>query len=345
MQDVADRANVSKSTVSLVFNGSKQISAATSEAVYQAASDLGYTRDPLARMLRTRQTHSLGLLLPQSLDMILENPYYTQFLQGIGQTCQQEGYTLLLAPPMRGSMLKTIPYTAVDGFIVTGLEDDRGEVEALRQRGIPFVLVDSEPRDGVPGIEIDDAAGMKEMVRHLLSLGHRRIGIAAIETLVAGGYLNWRGSVQGRMQGVIEALDEVGLSLDDDGINVVEVPCTRAGGVRAFDTLWQSPSRPTAIAAFSDVIALGVIDAAREAGVSVPQDLSASGFDDLAEAAWVRPSLTTVRQPIATKGRLAAEYLVEAITGGVSSRPQVQRLGTALLVRESTGPVAPGGYR
>jgi len=338
MQDVADRANVSKSTVSLVFNGSTQISQATLESVYQAANELGYSRDPLARMLRTRRTHSLGLLLPQSLDVILENPYYTQFLQGVGQTCQQEGYTLLLAPPLRGSVLKTIPYSVVDGFIVTGLEEDRGEVEALRQRGIPFVLVDSEVYDGVPAVDVDEAAGMRELVGHLTAQGHRRIAIAAIETDTPGGYENWRGPVRRRLDGVREGLAGAGLGLDSAGISVLEVPCTRAGGAQAFDAVWREPPYPTAIVAFSDIIALGILDRARQAGVDVPRELSVTGFDDLAEAAWTHPSLTTIRQPIATKGRLAAEYLVETIVG-TTTRPHVQRLATALLVRESTGPV------
>src|SRR5690606_35337412 len=156
-----------------------------------------------ARMLRTRRTNSLGLLLPQQIDKVLENPYYSLFLQGVGQTCQQEGFTLLLAPPLRGSMLKTIPYAAVDGFIVNGLEYDRGEVTALRQRDIPFVLVDSEWHEGVPSVEIDDSEGIAEIVEHLGSLGHRRFAFVAIETGVEGGYQNWRGPVLRRMEGAI----------------------------------------------------------------------------------------------------------------------------------------------
>ncbi len=337
MQDVADLAKVSKSTVSLAFNGSKQISEETQRAVYKAASELGYSRNPVARMLRTQQTNSLGLLLPQSLDSILENPYYTQFLQGVGQTCHREGYTLLLAPPLRGSMLKTIPYTAVDGFIVTGLEEDRGEVEALYQQSIPFVLVDSEHVEGVSCIEIDDAAGMREVVGHLLGLGHRRIGFAAIETDTPGGLENWRGPVRRRAQGIVDSLESAGLRLGEEGVSLVEVPCTRPGGVQAFTQFWRQEPRPTAIVAFSDVIALGVIEAAREAGVSIPQELSVTGFDDLTEASWVRPTLTTVRQPILAKGRLAAEYLVEAISSS-TPLPRQETLGTTLLVRRSTGP-------
>ncbi|MBD3941434.1 LacI family DNA-binding transcriptional regulator [Microbacterium sp. NEAU-LLC] len=338
MQDVADRANVSKTAVSLAFNNSNRLAEATVKNILEAAAELGYSGDPAARMLRTRRTDSLGLLLPQQLDKVLENPYYTQFLQGIGQTCQREGFTLLLAPPLRGSMLKTIPYAAVDGFIVSGLEHDRGEVKALQQRGIPFVLVDSELHDDVPSVEIDDSEGMEELLGHLLSLGHRRIAIVAIETGTEGGYQNWRGPVLRRMQGAIAALASHAMAPESDGITVLEVPCTRAGGAAAFQQLWAQTERPTAIVAFSDIIALGVLDAARDADVAVPQEISVTGFDDLAEASWSSPSLTTIRQPIETKGRLAAEYLVESIAGASSARDHHQRLHTVLLVRDSTGP-------
>lgn len=338
MQDVADRANVSKTAVSLAFNNTSRLSEATLKHILQTAEELGYAQDPAARMLRTRRTNSLGLLLPQQLDKVLENPYYSQFLRGIGVTCNQEGFTLLLAPPLRGSMLKSIPYAAVDGFIVSGLEFDRGEVSALRQRGIPFVLVDSEHHEGVPSVEIDDGEGMDALVRHLLSLGHRRIAFLALETGVEGGPQNWRGPMLRRIQGARTALESAGLGLDSPGISVLEVPCTRPGGVQGFRQVWQGDDRPTAIVAFSDIIAVGVLDAAREAGVSVPDELSVTGFDDLDEAQWSRPSLTTVRQPIESKGRLAAEFLVESISSDDATRAHHQRLHTTLLVRDSTGP-------
>lgn len=338
MQDVADLAKVSKSAVSLAFNDSRRLSDATLKNILRAAEELGYSQNPAARMLRTDRTDSLGLLLPQQLDHVLENPYYALFLQGIGQTCQREGYTLLLAPPLRGSMLKAIPYAAVDGFIVSGLEYDRGEVTALRQRGIPFVLVDSEWHEGVPSVDVDDSEGIKELVEHLLRLGHRRITFVAIETDIPGGYQNWRGPVQRRMQGAIEGLASAGLTPESPGIAILEVPCTRAGGAAAFRTLWAQQPRPTAMVAFSDVIAFGILDAAREAEVAIPAELSVSGFDDLTEASWTIPALTTIRQPTVTKGRLAAEYLVEAISGDTDPHTHQQRLSTALLLRDSTGP-------
>lgn len=340
MQEVADLAGVSKSAVSLAFNDPRKLSDSTLRNIRAAANELGYAQDPAARMLRTRRTDSLALLLPQQLDNVLQNPYYTQFLQGIGQTCHREGFTLLLAPPLRGSMLRAIPYAAVDGFIVSGLEYDRGEVTALRHRRIPFVLVDSEWHDDVPSVEIDDGQGTAEVVDYLLGLGHRRIAFVAFETGVEGGYGAWRGPVRRRMDGVRRSLGEVGLSTHDPGITVLEVACTRAGGTEAFRRLWSEADPPTAIVAFSDIIAFGVLDAARSAGVDVPGALSVTGFDDLAEASWTAPSLTTVRQPIATKGRLAAEYLVEAIATDEPAEVRHQRLPTSLLVRASTARAA-----
>lgn len=337
MQDVADLANVSKSAVSLAFNDSKKLSEATLANILQAASELGYSQDPAARMLRTRRTDSLGLLLPQQLDRVLENPYYALFLQGVGQVCQREGFTLLLAPPLRGSMLKAIPYAAVDGFIVSGLEYDRGEVSALRQRGIPFVLVDSEWHEGVSSVDIDDGQAMEELVGYLLGLGHRRFAFVAFETGVEGGPEHWKGAALRRIEGAARALGSAGLSLADPGVSVRETSNTRAGGAAAFRELWAAEERPTAVVAFSDIMAVGVLDAARDASASVPGDLSVTGFDDLTEASWTSPTLTTMRQPIATKGRLAAEYLVEAISSS-GDAPHRHRLGTALLVRESTGP-------
>ena len=235
----------------------------------------------------------------------------------------------------RGQLLKVIPTVAADGFIVSGLEH-AGEIEALQRRGVPFVLVDSELVEGVPSIEVDEAEGMQEITQHLLSLGHRRIAIVTFDTAAEDGYRAWRGAAFRRMQGVTNALASVGLTPESDGISIVEVPCTRLGGAKAFRDLWQRYERPTAIVTFSDIIALGVMAAAREANVSIPKEVSVTGFDDLDEGSWIAPPLTTVRQPIRAKGRLAAEYLIDEIMGNMQIWPGRQLLNTSLLLRGST---------
>lgn len=336
MKDVADRAGVSKTAVSFALNDPSRLSDTTLKQILDAAKELGFTQNPAARMLRTQRTNSIGLLLPQALDKVLENPYYTQFLQGVGQVCHREGLTLLMAPPLRGSVLKTIPYAAVDGFIVSGLEIDRGEVDALRQRQIPFVLVDSDEHPNVASIEIDDGEGMRALVEHLLQNGHRRLTFFAFESGLDTGRASWRGPLGRRMRGAATALEAAGLSLDSDGIAIREISHTRAAGAEGFKAVWAEADKPTAIICFSDMMAYGVLDAARALGVSIPGDVSVAGFDDLLDSALITPSLTTVRQPIETKGRLAAEHLVDAIAAGKSQSTRTEMLQTTLLVREST---------
>lgn len=331
--DVATAAGVSRSAVSFAFNNPHRVSAATRERILTVAKELGYAPNTLARMLQAGQTHSLGVLLPQDLAKVMENPYYARFLMGVGQVCDQEGFTLLLTPPLRDSMLKAIPYAAVDGFIVCGLEMDRGEVAELERRGIPFVLVDSDPQANVPSVDVDDQGGARDVMRHVLELGHRRIAVLSIDPGPEKAVRGYKGPLARRVAGIVEALAEAGLTMQD--VALTEVPVTRTDGYRATKLL-MADHRPTAILALSDIVAFGAVDALHDLGVSVPHDVSVTGFDDLAESAWLRPRLTTVRQAIATKGRTAADFLISAIRD--EDQHPHQLLSTSLIVRDSTAP-------
>lgn len=329
--DVAKMAGVSRSAVSFAFNNPQRISTATRERILAVADQLGYTPNTLGRMLQAGTTNSIGVLLPQGLAQILENPYYARFLMGTGQVCDREGYTLLLTPPLQDSVLKAIPYAAVDGFVVCGLEIDRGEVAELDRRGIPFVLIDSDRHEGAPHVEVDDRGGARDVARYLLELGHRRLAVLSIGPRPAAD-AGHRGPLARRLAGITDALAEVGMTLDD--VRLAEAPVTRADGYKATKTLMSGPEPPpTAILALSDILAYGAVDALRDLGVDVPGEVSVTGFDDLAESAWFRPRLTTVRQPIVTKGRMAADFLISAIRG--EDQHPHQMLGTSLIVRES----------
>ena len=333
--DVAAAAGVSRSAVSFAFNNPHRISVATRERILAAAERMGYAPSTLGRMLQAGTTQSIGVLLPQRLARILENPYYSRFLMGAGQVCDQEGYTLLLTPPLRDSVLEAIPYAAVDGFIVCGLETDRGEVAELDRRGIPFVLIDSDRLDGAPSVEVDDRGGAREVARHLLELGHRRLAVLSMDPGAEVPVRGYRGPLARRMAGLADALAEFGLGLSD--VRLAEVPVSRTEGYRATLALMTAADPPTAVLALSDVLAYGAVDALQELAIEVPAEVSVTGFDDLAESVWCRPRLTTVRQPIVTKGRIAAEFLISAIKGiRGEERPPHQTLGTSLIVREST---------
>ncbi|MEU4688822.1 LacI family DNA-binding transcriptional regulator [Actinoplanes sp. NPDC023714] len=330
--DVAAAAGVSRSAVSFAFNNPQRISAGTRQRILDAAERLGYTPNTLGRMLQAGTTNSIGVLLPQRLAQVLENPYYSRFLMGAGQVCDREGYTLLLTPPLQDSVLKAIPYAAVDGFIVCGLEVDRGEVAELDRRGIPFVLIDSDRHEGAPSVEVDDRGGAAEVARYLLELGHRRLAVLSIEPGPDAAVRGYRGPLARRLAGIGDALGDFGLSLDD--VRLAEVPVTRHDGYRATTGLMARADPPTAIIALSDVLAYGAVDALQELAVDVPNEVSVTGFDDLAESAWFRPRLTTVRQPIVTKGRMAADFLISAIRG--EDQHPHQMLGTSLIIRDST---------
>lgn len=337
--DVAEAAGVSKTSVSFAFNRPDRLAEATRRRILDVAEELDYRPSTLGRMLSSRTTSSIGMLLPQPIPEVMENPYYAQFIVGIGQVCDRDGMTLLLVPPLRNSMLRAIPYAAVDGFIVCGLESDRGEVAELQRRGIPFVLVDSEPLAGVHSVEVTDEVGAHSMMSHLLELGHRRITILAFEAGPDREQRGYRGPLGRRLQGIELALSEHGLGLDGSDIDVLEVPANKAAGFQAARDILTRGNPPTAIFALSDIIATGALDAAHDLGLDIPGDVSIGGYDDQPEAAWVRPRLTTVRQAIESKGRVAADVLTAAIRG--ESRHPNEVLNTTLIIRESTGPVPP----
>ncbi|MBG0561120.1 LacI family DNA-binding transcriptional regulator [Actinoplanes aureus] len=330
--DVAAAAGVSRSAVSFAFNNPQRISTATRERILGVAEQLGYTPSTLGRMLQAGTTNSIGVLLPQRLARVLENPYYSRFLMGVGQVCDEQGHTLLLTPPLQDSVLKAIPYAAVDGFIVCGLEVDRGEVAELDRRGIPFVLIDSDRHEGAPSVEVDDRGGARDVARHLLDLGHRRLAVLSIGPERDVAQRSSYGPLARRLAGIADALGEVGM--DMTGVRLAAVPVTRADGYRATRELMAAAQPPTAILALSDVLAYGAVEALQELSIDVPGEVSVTGFDDLSESAWFRPRLTTVRQPIVTKGRIAADFLISSIRG--EDQHPHQTLGTSLIIRDST---------
>jgi len=330
---IAKEAGVSKTAVSFAFNAPSQLAPNTVRHIREIAERMGYTPDPIARSMTTRRTNALGLLLPQDIATALANPFYTQFIRGIGYVCGQVGLTLMLVPPLWGSMLKAIPHATVDGFVVVGLEVDRGEIQLMRRRDVPFVMVDSEAPEDVSSVNVDDRSGAQAVMQHVLSKGHRQIALVCIESGKAGHVEEYTGTLAARLAGYRAALADQGLSLDDPGIQLVEAPTSWEGGQAAFEQIWAAKQRPTAIVAMSDIIAIGVMDAAKTHRLHLPRDLSVVGFDDLPDARHMRPGLTTVRQPVEEKGRLASEMLVAALQkeDGINHH----LLPTELVVRQS----------
>ena len=335
--DVASAAGVSKTAVSFAFNNPERLGHATLERVLGVAHDLGYTPHPAARALSMRRSGTIGVLIPQRLSTVFANPFLSELMQGLGELCEEHDLTLLLVPPLNGSLEGAIRQASVDGFISLGLGPDDRALEMLDRIGIPTVAVDSESSPGRPAVNVDDEGGARAAAQHLLDLGHRDIAIIVLPPTRA--HFGLTPAAARRLAGYRAALDRAGAPEP----HTLTAGATRAAGAQAFESMPRGRRRPTAVLAMSDMVAIGLMAAAQSAGLKIPDDLSVVGYDDLPMAAWTNPALTTVRQPIIEKGRLAARLLIQRMKGKVVQSPPP--LGTSLVVRGSTSPPSGGSRR
>jgi alanine racemase len=333
IKDIAERAGVSKTAVSFAFNNPNRLSEATAKQILKIAEELGYTPDPVARSMSIGKTGTIGLLLPQPIPEIIRNPSMPEFIEGIGEVCNEASLSLMLVPPLKGSIQRAIVNAAVDGFITLGLEEYKATMVVLRQRGVPYVTVDSDPIEGAPAVNIDDEAGACNIMRQVLQAGHRRITIMAIRSGKLGHYEEYAGTLRHRIDGYLAALAEYGLAIDGHDVRLIECPSTEKGGETGLQAIWKNRRHPTAVVAMSDIIAIGVMKAAHARGIKIPEELSIVGFDDIPLAGLIHPALTTVSQPLNRKGSLAAELLVRTINGVTD--PVHHLLPTRLVIRDS----------
>ncbi|MEX1143331.1 MAG: LacI family DNA-binding transcriptional regulator [Anaerolineales bacterium] len=334
IKDIAEKAQVSTTAVSFAFNNPARLSKSTVKRILNIADEMGYTPNPLARNLSTGKTGAIGLLVPQPIPEIIRNPFMPEFIEGIGEVTTHKGLSLMLVPPLKGSIERAIVNAAVDGFLTLGLEESKSTMVVLRQRGVPFVTVDSDPIVGVPAINVDDEGGAKAAMQAVLEAGHREIAILSIRSGKKGHHQEYVGTLRNRMNGYEAALGEFGLKLNGHKVRLLECVSTEKGGEDGFQRLWNSRYRPTAVVAMSDIIAIGAMKAARQTGLQVPNELSFVGFDDIPLAELFTPGLTTIAQPLRQKGSLAAELLVDTIAGH-SALGGHHVLPTRLVVRQS----------
>ena len=326
--DVASAAGVSKTAVSFAFNNPERLGQATLERVLGVAQELGYTPHPAARALSMRRSGTIGILIPQRLSTVFANPFVSELIQGLGEQCEEHDLTLLLVPPLDGSLEGAIRQASVDGFISLGLSPDDRALEVLDRIGIPTVLVDSDSSPAYPAINIDDEGGAEAAARHLLELGHRQLAIIVLPP--ARAQVTSTPTSARRLAGYQKAIRAAGAP----DPHVVVAGISVSAGARAFESMPKGKRRPTGVLAMSDMAAIGVMSAAQSAGLRVPEDLSVVGFDDVPASAWTNPPLTTVRQPIVEKGRLAARLLIQRMKGKPVESPSPLR--TSLVVRNST---------
>jgi DNA-binding LacI/PurR family transcriptional regulator len=349
LRTVADAVGVSRSTVSNAYSRPDQLSPDLREKILEAARRLGYAGpDPAARSLRRGRVGAIGVLFTASLSYAFTDPYAVQYLRGVAESAQREESGLLLVPQSlddEATAVDAVRNAVVDGFAVFCMPDWHPSLDAIQARGLPVVSGQRRPGDGPPTmfVGIDEAAATRVAGEHLARLGHRRIAIV-------GDYLT-AGEVHGpvpvskpddvpyfssreRVRGYHEAFTAAGV--DWAGVTTVNAPVNsrEAGAVAAAYALDRAP-RPTAIAALSDVLALGVLDALAARGLQPGHDVSVLGFDDIPESAT--RSLTTVRQSAVERGRVSGRLLLDP-PQDPAGRQVV--LPTELVVRASTAPAS-----
>jgi DNA-binding LacI/PurR family transcriptional regulator len=339
---VATAAGVSRMTVSNAFNHPDKLTPALREKVLAAAEALGYGGpDPVARTLSRGATGSVGLIFDYPLTLALDDPAMVQLLHGVAAGCEEREMGLSLVPRIGGRDAALVRAALVDGFVIYSVTAHDPRVAAVRERRLPYVLIDHEPGDDVV-VNIDDRDASRRAVEHLVALGHRRFAIVLGWDVQARTADETAGDPATAWHTASERLTGWRTALAAAGVDWATVPVgsgpgfNRHTGRVAGARLLDRADRPTAVLAISDQLALGVLDAAAERGVPVPGALSVVGFDDIPAAALATPALTTIRQPHAGKGAAAVGLLLAG-----AEPPHLVSLPTELVIRSSTGPAAP----
>ena len=342
IQDVAARAGVSKTAVSFAFNQPEHLNEATRERILAAATELGYRPSPIARRLAARRTDQIGLVLPQPTHDAFANAFIPELLRGIGDVCDERGVSLVIVPPVGGSLARAVEGALVDGLILLGLAPDHPELELARRAGLPVVALDVDDWSDADVVAIDDAGGSAAAAEHLYRLGHRDIAVVLIAEHPDAALDELDGISGRRLTGIRAGLDgeRERVGGEPARLRILSADVSEEGGRAAFAEL-AAGAMPTAVFAITDMTAIGILNAASDAGVRVPHELSVVGFDDIPAAAWTTPRLTTVHQPIREKGRLAARRLIDLTRSapGDGHLPTIERLPTRLVVRGSTAPI------
>lgn len=346
LKDVADSLGVSTAAVSYAYTRPTRLSAELRTRVLEAARKLGYSGpDPVARNLRRGQTGVVGVVLRDPLPEGFTIVSTVLFLQGVSGVVEAGNFCLLLIPGTlrKVTNLKSVNGAAVDGLILYSIDDRDPLVGAVLARRVPTVLVDSEAIKQVPTVGIDNETAAQAAAEHLLELGHRRFGIIAQgpRVAVASGMMRLgafrtptSADFRARLSGYAKALRKAGIPWEDCvSIYNCGEHVQNQGRVASRALLSLNP-RPTAILAMNDQLALDAMAGIAEMGLSVPNDVSIVGFDDIPDAALAKPSLTTVHQPQVDKGFWAAQILLALVRHEEPPDPGI--LPTHLVVREST---------
>jgi len=329
VRDVAKKAGVSPMTVSRVINKADGVRPATRRHVEATIAEMGYLASRSSKGARVQRTGTIGLIIPD-----VANPFFALVLRAAEMAARRENYRLLVCntegdAALERDYIEDLMAHQVEGLILAPVSDrSQTALIPLMQQNYPLVLLDRL----VDGIECDlvqgdSYGGARKLIHHLIGVGHRRIAI-----ILGAGDVS---TTRERYAGYIAALQEARLPVDRDLI--AETTVDRLGGYRAMQQLMFLNERPSAVFAVNNMTAMGGMQALREQGLSVPDDIALVCFDDVEHLAILAPFMTVADQPAETFGAMAAQMVIERIAGRAGDKPRIVRLPASLIVRTSCG--------
>jgi LacI family transcriptional regulator len=327
--DIAKKANVSKMTVSRVLSGKGQVAPKTFERVKKIIAESNYHPNLIARSLSSKKTMIIGVIIPKIEQMFLDN-YIAQILGGITDVALLNNYRIMLCPieskQNQGTEYINLAHSGLfDGLILVKTRMDDPNIEVLANSSFPFVLVNHKKYSkNINFVDSRNIEGAKMAIQYLYGLGHRNIA------LVAGSMYETNG--RDRLKGYKDAMKSYGLEYHDNWIVFGDFNKEKA--YQESKKLLKTGKRPTAIFCCDDYMAIGVIEYIKKEGFRVPEDIAVIGFDDIELAAYIKPALTTIRQPIYELGKTSAQALLKLISGK-QKIPFQKLLGVKLIKRES----------
>jgi DNA-binding LacI/PurR family transcriptional regulator len=329
IKDIARKAGVSHSTVSRALSGSALIPPETTARIRQVAAEMGYQPSAAARSLKTRRSRVLGVIVSS-----MDDPFFAEILQGVEDAAQASGYSLFIASSQRDAqrsqqITRSLLEHRADGVIICSTSFSTEQNRPFQQAGFPIVVINNQAAENFRySIYHDDVDGARQVTRHLIDLGHRRIAYL-------GDSLSGRTSLD-RLTGYRTEMDAGGLPIPDGFIHEV-AGGTPEIGLPSVDHFLDLPIRPTAIVCFNDMLAIGLLKGLQLAGMAVPADISITGFDNIRFSTFTNPPLTTFDQPKRFIGLEATRLLLDLLRSeNPSGDSEIKILKGRLLVRKST---------
>jgi len=328
IKDVARKAGVAHTTVSRALRGSPLISPGTTERVRLIAAEMGYQPSAAARSLKTNRSQVLGVIVSA-----IDDPFFSEILQGIDDVAQQSGYSLFIAASRRDlnherAIVRTMREHRVDGVILCSTPFSAEQSKQLRSYDIPIVVINNQSAEDYRySIYHDDLDGSRQIMKHLIGLGHDRIAYL--------GYARSGRTNLKRLTGYQEQMQAMRFTVRE-GYEFEAQASDPAGGQSAVKHFLSLSPRPTAIFCYNDMLAIGVLRGLHEAGIRIPDDCSVAGFDNITLSTYTTPPLTTFDQPKRTIGAQAAQLVLGLLDDQDALGPKIQMLKGSLLVRSST---------